>query len=217
MSRSRQRVCLQDGLKLDLNQLSRTGLIKLGSNIGPRGIRWSNSYWGEIASGIISGDTSGQHEGWLRIQLGNLDQWMTLEPRPRPFGGRQWYFICPVKNRPASVLWKPPGAARFCSRQTWGRQVAYHSQFIGDTDRAHNGKARIKGRLIGNNDPDEWDFPPKPKWMRWTTYNRLEARFDRYEAALDYGCAALVAKLTGKKTVLKSMAFIKLAKRFRFE
>src|SRR6267142_1338299 len=20
-------------------------------------------------------------------------------------------------------------------------------------------------------DPDEWDFPPKPKWMRWATYN----------------------------------------------
>jgi hypothetical protein len=21
-------------------------------------------------------------------------------------------------------------------------------------------------------DPDEWDLPPKPKWMRWHTYNR---------------------------------------------
>ena len=107
--------------------------------------------------------------------------------------------MCPVRNRPASVLWKPSGATRFCSRQTWGRQVAYQSQFIGDTDRAHNGKARIKGRLIGDNDPEEWDLPPKPKWMRWKTYNQLEARFDRYEATLDYGCAALVAKLTGIK------------------
>jgi hypothetical protein len=67
----------------------------------------------------------GKHEGWLRIQLGNLDQWITLLPHARHFGGRQWYLICPIKDRPVSVLWKPNGAKRFCSRQTWGRQVAY--------------------------------------------------------------------------------------------
>ena len=33
------------------------------------------------------------------------------------------------------------------SRRTWGRQVAYHSQFNDATNRAHNGKARIKARL----------------------------------------------------------------------
>jgi hypothetical protein len=32
MSRPRQRVCLQDGLKLDLNQLARKGFIKRGAN-----------------------------------------------------------------------------------------------------------------------------------------------------------------------------------------
>jgi hypothetical protein len=94
---------------------------------------------------------------------------------------------------------KPPGAWRFCSRQTWGRQVAYHSQFQDATNRAHLGKSRIKNRLIGELDPDEWDLPPKPKWMRWETYNRYEAKFDRYEAVLDHGCAALAAKLTGLK------------------
>jgi len=194
MPRPRERVCLQDGLKLDLNRLSRKGFIKPGS-IGACGIAWTHSYWGQIASGIISADMSGQIEGWLRIQLGSLDQRIILVARDRHFGGEQWYFVCPVMNRRASVLWKPPGADRFCSRQTFGRQVAYQSQFNDATNRAHAGQAKIKARLIGENDPDEWDLPPKPKWMRWKTYNRYEAKFDHYEAILDEGCVELAAKL----------------------
>jgi hypothetical protein len=106
MPRPRERVCLQDGLKLDLNRLARKGFIKHGTNIGGRGITWTHSYWGEIATGMISADMSGKDEGWFRIQLGSLDQWITLVSRPRHFGGRQWYFMCPIMNRPASVLWK---------------------------------------------------------------------------------------------------------------
>jgi hypothetical protein len=43
--------------------------------------------------------------------------------------------------------------------------------------------------------PDEWDLPPKPKWMRWPTYNRYVQRYDNYESILDDGCLALAAKL----------------------
>jgi hypothetical protein len=75
----------------------------------------------------------------------------------------------------------------------------YQSQFNDITNRAHSGKARIASRLIADLDPDEWDLPPKPKWMRWKTYNRYEEKFDQYEAVLDYGCASLVARLTGQK------------------
>ena len=56
MSRPRERVCLQDGVKLDLNQLARKGFIKPGANIGVRGITWTHSYWGEIANGLITTD-----------------------------------------------------------------------------------------------------------------------------------------------------------------
>ena len=34
MPRPRERVCLQDGLKLDLNRLAQNGFIKRGANIG---------------------------------------------------------------------------------------------------------------------------------------------------------------------------------------
>jgi hypothetical protein len=168
MPRPRQRVCLQDGLKLDINRLAHRRFIRRGARSGPIGIRWYSSYWDEdIASGLITADMSGLHEGWLRIQLGNLDQWIVLVAHSRHFGGRQWYFMCPTMNQPVSVLWKPPGASRFCSRQEWGRWVvAYRSQFLDADNRAHAGKAKIKSRLIGDCDPNEWDLPPKPKWMR---------------------------------------------------
>jgi hypothetical protein len=198
MSKSRDRVCLQDGLKLDLNRLARNGFIRPGANIGSRYIRWSHSYWGNVASGVITADLTGDYQGWFHVQLGNLNQRISLEKRQRHFGGGQWYFVCPIRNRITSVLWKPAGATKFCSRQTWGRQVAYQSQFFGATDRAHLGKSKIKSRLIAKLDPDDWDLPPKPKWMRWATYERFTERHDRYEEALDFGCPALVARSVGK-------------------
>lgn len=195
MPRPRERVCLQDGLKLDLNRLVRRGFIQRGARSGPVGIRWSHGYWGEIATGIITADLSSISGGWLRLQLDNLDQRIILIARPRHFGGCQWYFMCPIRNRPVSVLWRPPGATRFCSRQTWGRHVAYQTQFSDSTGRAHLGKARLKSRLIAGFDPDAWDLPPKPKWMRWATYDRMVNRFDEYEAVLDHGCFVAAKRL----------------------
>src|SRR5262249_8746087 len=195
MPRPRQRACLQDGLKLDLNRLIRRGTVQPGYKAGPHLIQWS--YDGElIASGFITADMTGLERGWFRFQIGKRDEWTDLVACPRHFGGHQWYFICPVTDRRVSVLWKPPGANLFCSRQRWGAEVvAYRSQFLDADNRAHAGQAKIKSRLIGNLDPDEWDLPPKPKWMRRSTYNRHVERYDRYEAILDDGIAELVAKL----------------------
>ncbi|MGY3387794.1 hypothetical protein ACVWW6_000385 [Bradyrhizobium sp. USDA 3311] len=201
MSRSRSRVCLQDGLKLDINRLARNSFVKFGANIGVKGIAWNHSYWGEIAQGLISADMTDAHRAWLKVELGDFAQRITLVSRFRHFGGHQWYFLCPATHRLAAVLWKPPGALRFCSRQTWGRQVAYASQFLDRDSRAHYARSKLNSRLslIGGFDPGDWDFPPKPKWMRWKTYGRYETRFERYEAILDQGCASLVAKLLRQK------------------
>jgi hypothetical protein len=82
-------------------------------------------------------------------------------------------------------------------RQRWGRSVAYASQFCDRINRAHRGIAKINARLcrIGGYDPDEWDLPPKPKWMRWRTYNGAEEKFDRYEAILDQGLLRAAIRL----------------------
>jgi hypothetical protein len=190
--RNRYRVCLQDGLKLDLNRLARKGFVKFGARTDPVGIAWRHSYWG-----TISADMTGPREGWLHVRVGNFNQCITLVSQQRHFGGQQWYFLCPRLGRAASVLWKPPGAKRFLSRQAWGREVAYRSQFQDPTNRAHRGQARIRARLRG--DPDDWDLPPKPKWMRWKTYNRFAEQFDRYEAELDCHLVVFAAKLAGLK------------------
>jgi hypothetical protein len=182
MPRPCQRVCLQNGLKLDLNRLIRRGMVRPGATTGPHLIQWTNSYTEEIVATAQITASLCIEEGWFRFQAGNLDQWIGLIACPRHYGGKQWYFACPATNRKVSVLWKPPGATRFSSRQAWGKRiVAYRSQFLSVYDRGHAGKARMKARLIGDLDPDDWDLPPKPKWMRWRTYNHYVERYDTYE------------------------------------
>jgi hypothetical protein len=135
----------------------------------------------------------------VRLAIGSFVQQIALVSRPRHFGGRQWFLVCPVTGGFATVLWKPPGAARFCSRQAWGRRVAYASQFLDRDSRAHHGQSKINSRLcsIGRFAPEDWNFPPKPKGMRWKTYNRLEQKFERYEDILDSGIESLISKLGG--------------------
>ena len=54
MPKPRQRICLNQGLKLDLNKLRRQGLVRPDERSGPHGIRWNSDYWGEIASAFIT-------------------------------------------------------------------------------------------------------------------------------------------------------------------
>ena len=185
MPRYRQRANLQEGLRLNINQLIRQGHVLRGKTSGPSRIRWTGGMSGTdiIASGIISANLEGEREGWLRILIGSLDQSIILWRFERHFGGGQWYFRCPVTCRRCSVLWMPPGARSFASRWAWGRQVAYGTQFLSPHERALNAAQRLRSSLGG----PEWvnlalAAPPKPKWMRWRTYDRLMAQADRYEA-----------------------------------
>ena len=96
---------------------------------------------------------------------------------------------------PAPIEWTNTSATRFCSRHAWRKQVAYASQFASPVDRAYRGRAKIKSRLIGNRDPDEWDLPPKPKWMRWRTYKQLVERFESCEAIIEEDTFRQLARL----------------------
>ncbi|MER8792348.1 hypothetical protein NKH71_31740 [Mesorhizobium sp. M0983] len=199
MPRSRQRATLEAGLKLDINRLIRNDFITPGS-YRSCSVTWTDSFYDEPrAAATISADMGDSEGGWFHIRFNKDMQRIPLWTMRRHFGGRQWYFACPRLHIPVSVLWMPPGAAKFASKKHWGRQVAYHSQFLDHTGRAHHGQAKIKRRLcsIGSFDPDDWDFPPKPKWMRHRTYGRAEAKFDRYEDILDIGTCQLMARLTG--------------------
>ena len=41
--------------------------------------------------------TTDGRRGWICLELGDLDQWIELIALPRHYGGRQWYFLCPLK------------------------------------------------------------------------------------------------------------------------
>jgi hypothetical protein len=177
VSRPRQRVCLEAGQRLDINALRRAGTIAPALN-------------GELAGSLS-----------VRYPDIGFEQEIQFVSRARHYGGRQFYFWCPVTGRRCSVLWRPPGASRFASRQAWGRQVAYRSQFAEPTSRAHLAKAKIQQRLSDK----EWAdlLPPRPKRMRATTYARWEARWELQEQRLD---DALLQAWASRWSVLKAFA-----------
>jgi hypothetical protein len=198
MPRPATRANLGAGLRLDLNRLARRGFIERGASTRGRGIRFTSSYWGEVASGEVSADMSGEWGGSFTIALDiQRPQSIHLVAKPRHFGGVQWYFVCPKTGRHVSVLYRPPGAVQFASRHAWGpRRVAYASQFLDQDNRAHHAQSKIKTWLC--DDPEEWEIPPKPRGMRWRTYHRHVVRLERYGAILDGGIAELAAKLMGR-------------------
>ena len=187
MARPRQRVRLEDGLKLDANKLTREGFLPRRGEPNTFSTQWT-SHQGVIASAFSTIQKIGEDRASLRIVVvGQLEQRLELVALPRYFGGEQWYFRCPVTRRKCSVVWLPPGANRFCSRQAWGKQVAYSTQCESKFDRAISARQKVKSRLIADLDPRDWELPPKPKWMRWKTsvgpqlhgFRRNRARWSR--------------------------------------
>ncbi len=200
MARGRERVRLEDGLRLSLPKLIRDGFLRRGEYTAPRVLRWLWSYTDEEAARLVfSGNLEGQNYGWIRLQADSIDQRIDLRTRPRQFGGSQWYFNCPSTGRDALVLWRPPGADRFAARQRWGRQVAYGSQFETPHDRALSNAHRIRTRIGGAFwAPLDLPFPPKPKGMRWATYDRIAQRCEGYEATVDARLVGVMGQLLAR-------------------
>lgn len=179
----RERARLDSGLKLDLNNLRRGGVVVPGESTIPKRISWEYTASGELmAWAIIYSNTQCPEEGGsLSITLGQLKQEIRLQAVPRHFGGHQWYFVCPLTGRLSSVLWMPSFADQFASREAWGRRVAYSSQFATAHDRAIFSARHIhyqlgaKGRISM-----DAPLPQKPKGMHWRTYDKLACRHNRY-------------------------------------
>lgn len=196
MARQRYRTPLESGLSINLSRLLKQGIAQPGRFSAGR-ICWSDNWGQDLGSAVIACEMSDPEtgEGWMGIRLGELQQRIIMVSRKRHLGGYQWYLMCPGMNQRCLVLWRPPGASHFACRQNWLR-VAYMSQFECPDRRAHRGMNKIKSRLIADLDPADWDLPPKPKWQRWPTYERLAAKYDNYQQFLDghfYSRAACIA------------------------
>jgi hypothetical protein len=188
MPRDRLRLTLESGPKLDLAKLIPSGAGRPGRHI--QCVLTFGS--GEMIRADLK---LHEYGGLLELSHQERQQTFSLVSYPRHFGGLQWYVICSKTGRQVRVLYRPLGATYFASRYAWGRRAAYASQFLDPIGRAWRTKAKVKAALLGDADPDEWDVPPKPKGMRWATYERWVAKYDAAEEALDTILTVAMARL----------------------
>ena len=163
------RPVVEHGLALDFDWLRRQGQ-RSGS------LHWSQG--GEETASIgyrldLPGELLTLHyvAGDEREQVEQRIHLTFTEP---PFGGRRWWMLCPITGERCLRLHSGWGYNRFASRKALG--LAYASQSEDGMDRALRRGRKALERLGGSGDLDEAHYLPKPKWMRWPTYEREIAK-----------------------------------------
>ena len=68
MARPTSKARLESGLRLELKNLMRRGILKRGAITGPVQTAWNSDYWGEIERATISADMTSQWQGWLQFK-----------------------------------------------------------------------------------------------------------------------------------------------------
>jgi hypothetical protein len=171
---------VEDGLRLDVHRVLMEGRRRAES------FAWRWSWDGERVADIsISVTLDGAASGILRLMYRcneqPFDQRFELRGEPCRFGGLRWFAICPATGHRASKLYSLGGAG-FHTRKRY-RGVAYRTQRAPKPiDRVLMRRDRILVRKLKGKDPD---WVPKPKWMRWKTYNRWLSQLNQAEARLD--------------------------------
>jgi hypothetical protein len=93
------------------------------------------------------------------------------------FGGRRTWFRCPGCGQACRVLY---GVNSLRCRKCRG--LKYQSQYERPAFRRLERARKIRRRL-GNPGPSGAPLPPKPRYMRWRTYHRLERVVSELEKA----------------------------------
>ena len=96
-----------------------------------------------------------------------------LDAVAQPLGGVRWWYECPLTGRRCAILYRPPGAARFASREAYG--LAYASQRMSPSMRRIHKLRKGVVRLGGSVNVGE-PIPPRPKGMREATYARKRSK-----------------------------------------
>ena len=202
---------IEHGLKLDLRSLRRQGLFEPKGNCQFISLRWTSNATGETTSTAQFSYSTRPDGKWLRLQYAvtrysdgeriNVDETFRLEAFSQPFGGIRWYVICPDRQVRCQCLYLPPGATHFRSRQGFRARLQYYSQTQPPHLRVFERGRSIAARVLKAGPPDwqekyrDWDFPPKPPWMRWKTYNRQFALWEHYEAQGEAYLSSWMARL----------------------
>ena len=201
---------VEQGLRIDLRSLRRRRLFNADENHHQNNLQWTNNYSDEKVANVRMSYCAGGERSWLRLEYTVLpdgeepfkvNETFALIRFPQPFGGYRWYIICPRTNKRCQCLYLPPGATRFRSRLGFRVRLQYLSQNydrrtrLSETGRNIAAKMLRAGPAKWREEYRDWDFPPKPPWMRWKTYNRQFARWETYEQQSDADLAQWVLKL----------------------
>lgn len=159
-------------LRLDLADLRRLGMLEIGRHSS---VRWSRYCGFRATIGVRRRSRELELDYQIRSYGGEWRQIrdvIPLETTAQHFGGERIWFACPSCNGRCRTLY---GGVYFrcraCQRATYVSQ--YESSYERVISRAQGARIRLGG---SGNMLD--DFPPKPKWMRWKTYERLAAKDD---------------------------------------
>jgi hypothetical protein len=117
--------------------------------------------------------------------IGEKPPSLPIFPNPQKLGAQEW----------------PNGG----NSESFSSRLLYLSQTLSPQARYQEQARHIARRVfecwpaeLRRENEDKWDFPPKPKWMRWKTYNQLDARVMDYESAADGLAVYRVLRLAGK-------------------
>ena len=203
---------VESGVVLDLCRLIRAGSVVPGFYRGG-GLTWTRTGTGErVASIGYAADITEPHAAVIRLTYTITRQgravekdyqvWLTAT-QPH-FGGRRWWFLCPVSGRRAGKLYLPPGGDVFASRAVY--RLAYQSQRVSRIERTHGRQRRIYARLGVDYRCFEQGAPVRKKWMRRATYERLLGELAAAEVAHEHVFAAGASRLLIRETKLKRRA-----------
>ena len=123
------------------------------------------------------------------------DYTISLETTPQTFGGRRWWFVWPRTAERVSKLHLPNGTYTFASRRAY--RLGYPSQRESPRDRSITRAFKLRDRLSGEGGIG--DYIPKPKWMRWRTYEREIARIGAAEGINNAYLLEFVQRLQRKR------------------
>jgi hypothetical protein len=109
------------------------------------------------------------------------------------FGRGQWFWLCPATGRRVRLLYLPNGGTRFLSRAAYG--LRWLTTCSTPLAKSHMRLARIAKKLGAEYRGFTREPPPRPKWMRWWTYERLAAE---WRAASGEHDAVWYARMAGR-------------------
>lgn len=174
------RLVAEASRRIDIRRWSKGGLLSDG-----RSFTWHWTCEGETTGsiGVRAFATYVRLDYWIGAQDARRDASQTVFTTSTPcnYGGSRPWFVCPVCNDRAAILFLR--ASRFACRQC--QRVSYRSQSGSATDRVCARYHRLDALVMA----------PKPKWQRKATRERLFDRYviasEQFERVLEEGMLAL--------------------------